>query len=113
MPTAHGFCLALRRTVLDQIGGFDPAYGRGYQEENDWCQRARGAGFLVGRANRAFVYHHGAVSFGSLRARLDVLNARRLLVRYPTFRVDCAAFEASAEARVAADAVARQLGPQI
>jgi GT2 family glycosyltransferase len=110
MPTAPGFCLLLRRAVVDQLGGFDPAYGRGYQEENDWCQRARAAGHQVGRANRAFVFHVGEVSFAGQRARLDVLNARRLLRRYPGYAEDCRAFEQTREARLAAEEVAGQLG---
>lgn len=110
MPTAHGFCLALRRRVLDQVGLFDLAYGRGYNEENDWCQRVRAVGFQVGRANRALVYHHGEVSFVGARVRLDVINLRRLVTRYPRYVEETRAFEASLEARIAARAVRAQLG---
>jgi GT2 family glycosyltransferase len=109
MPTAHGFCLAFRREALNRLGLFDLAYGRGYNEENDWCQRARTKRWRVGRANRVMVFHHGEVSFAGERARLDVLNLRRLLARYPRYLNDTRAFEASSEARVAAEVVSRQL----
>lgn len=110
MPTAVGFCLWMRGEALRRIGLFDPKYGRGYHEENDWCQRARQAGYRVVRANRVFVYHEGEASFGGARRVLDVVNLRRLVRRYPNFLEETAAFERSADARVAADWVGRHLG---
>lgn len=109
MPTAVGFCMLMRGAVLDQLGAFDPAWGRGYNEENDWCQRARAAGYLVGRANRAYVAHVGSVSFGGERDELEVINGRRLLRRYPRYLEENRVFAASPEAARAADEVARQL----
>jgi O-antigen biosynthesis protein len=110
MPTGVGFCLWLRGEAMRRIGLFDPKYGRGYHEENDWCQRARAAGYRVVRANRVFVYHEGEASFGGARRVLDVINLRRLVRRYPRFLEETSAFERSAEARAAAEYVARQLG---
>ena len=40
MPTGVGFCLYVRRALLDAIGTFDLAFGAGYGEENDFCLRA-------------------------------------------------------------------------
>jgi GT2 family glycosyltransferase len=111
MPTVNGFCVLFRRSVLREIGLFDRKYGLGYNEENDWCQRARAAGYLVGRANRALVFHHGSASFGEgQRTRLDVVNERRLVARYPAYLEDNARFEASEAAHEAARAVRDQLG---
>lgn len=110
MPTAPGFCLALRRRVLAQIGALDPHYAPGYHEENDWCQRARAAGWKVGRANRAFVFHVGRASFGAARSGLDQLNGWRLARRYPHFFEDARRFDASVEAGLAARAVVASLG---
>ena len=101
VPTGVGFCLLIRQTVLNMIGGLDPAYGRGYNEENDWSMRARALGFVAARANRAFVYHVGEVSFGSDRSHLDAVNARLLSRRYPHFEPEVAHFCAGAESRVA------------
>lgn len=111
MPTTNGFCLLLRRSVVRELGLFDRKFGLGYNEENDWCQRARAAGHLVGRANRALVFHHGSGSFGhQARKRLDVVNERRLVARYPSYLADNARFEAGPYARLAARAVRAQLG---
>ncbi len=113
MPTAHGFCLALRRRMLDEIGLLDLAYGRGYQEENDWCQRARRRGHVIGRANRVLVYHHGEVSFAGERQRLDVVNLRRIVARYPAYLAETRAFESSPAARLPSAVVGAQLDPRI
>ena len=51
LPTGVGFCLYVRRALIDAIGGFDPAFGAGYGEENDFCMRAAAAG-LAQRAVR-------------------------------------------------------------
>lgn len=110
VPTGVGFCMLLRDQMLKLVGGFDPAYGRGYNEENDWCQRIQALGFVVARANRAFVYHLGQVSFGSERNALDVINARRLHARYPHYLEQNRSFEAGPHARVAAIAARRSLG---
>ncbi len=112
-PLAHG-CVQIalpRRAALRDLGLFDRKYGRGYNEENDWCQRARAQGWFIGRANRALVLHHGNASFGhQTRARLDVVNARRLIARYPSYLEDNRRFEAGPYARMAARAVRAQLG---
>jgi glycosyltransferase involved in cell wall biosynthesis/GT2 family glycosyltransferase len=110
IPTGVGFCMLMRHVVLNMIGGFDPAYGRGYNEENDWSMRAQTLGFIVLRANRALVYHLGAASFGDTRSELDRANTELLLSRYPYFLDEVSTFSPAAEARIAASLVRRQLG---
>ncbi len=110
MPTAVGFCMMMRGTVVDEIGAFDPSYGRGYNEENDWCQRARARGYVVGRANRAYVAHLGQISFGAERTALEEYNARRLMQRYPNYLYENRRFAESPAAHEAANYVAEQLG---
>ena len=105
MPTAVGFCMMMRGAVLDEIGAFDPKYGRGYNEENDWCQRARSRGYLVGRSNRAYVAHVGQVSFREERNQLETRNLLRLRARYPDYIKDNQKFSDSPEARLAAEYV--------
>lgn len=63
LPTGVGFCLALNRRFLDRLGGFDPAFGRGYGEEVDWCQRAERAGGRNIALASLFVGHRGGASF--------------------------------------------------
>lgn len=110
MPTAVGFCMLMRDEVLHLVGLFDPAFGPGYNEENDWCQRAMNLGFFVARANHAFVFHHGEVSFAGARDERDVLNARRLHCRYPYYLELNRHFESGPLARVAAIGVRVSVG---
>lgn len=85
-PTAHGFCMLVRRSVIDKIGLFDEIYGRGYGEENDFTMRARKAGWKCAVANHAFVFHHGSRSFGvKKRVDLSSKNSEILLERYPEY----------------------------
>jgi len=57
-----GFCLAIRRTVWDEVGAFDEQYLVGMFEDNDLCYRLRRAGYRLVISHRAFVYHQGNAS---------------------------------------------------
>jgi len=71
IPTGVGFCMAVRRACLDQIGAFDQErFGRGYGEENDFCLRATAAGWRHVAATGLFVWHRGGTSFGEEREAL-------------------------------------------
>lgn len=66
LPTGVGFCLYIRRTCIEQAGTFNAAvFGRGYGEENDFCQRCIQKGGLHLAALDTFIYHQGETSFGS------------------------------------------------
>src|SRR5215813_2809023 len=110
VPTGVGFCLLMKHLVLNMIGGFDAAYGRGYNEENDWAMRAQTLGFIILRANRALVYHLGSASFGQARSELDRVSGKLLLSRYPYYVWEVAAFSETPVSRVAAHHVKRRLG---
>jgi GT2 family glycosyltransferase/predicted Zn-dependent protease len=61
-----GFCLLVRRDVLDRIGGFDERYGLGFFDDDDLCVRAREAGFRLLVAPNIFIHHFGSRTFTSL-----------------------------------------------
>src|SRR3546814_12117303 len=45
VPTGNGFCLYIKRDLIDAIGLFDEAsFPEGYGEENDFCMRALAPG---------------------------------------------------------------------
>jgi glycosyltransferase involved in cell wall biosynthesis len=104
-PTAVGFCLYLRDLVLQLVGDFDPIYSPGYNEENDWIMRAQSMGFVARRANHAFVYHLGSVSFDQKRTALEEDHARILNERYPHYLPQVRRFCASLDGAMAAHAV--------
>jgi GT2 family glycosyltransferase/glycosyltransferase involved in cell wall biosynthesis len=85
LPTGVGFCLYVRRALIDAIGGFDPAFGLGYGEENDFCLRAAAAGYRNVLCEDAFVLHLGGSSFGEKRGDLAERNTALLLGRHPGY----------------------------
>jgi GT2 family glycosyltransferase/predicted Zn-dependent protease len=78
-----GFCLLVRREVLERIGcRLDERYGLGFFEDDDLCVRAREAGFRLLVALDVYVHHFGSVSF-----KQAGLNTReRLLANYELFQ---------------------------
>ena len=77
LPTGVGFCLYIRRALIDAIGMFDPVFGLGYGEENDFCMRAAAAGYRNVLCEDAFVLHLGGSSFGEKRADLAAAQHAR------------------------------------
>jgi GT2 family glycosyltransferase len=85
-PTAHGFCMLIRRSVIQEIGLFDEIFGRGYGEEVDFCQRALSSGWVSAIANHAFVFHLEARSFSlSSKQKLIKRSTRVISQRYPSY----------------------------
>ncbi|HEV2362708.1 MAG TPA: glycosyltransferase [Caulobacteraceae bacterium] len=93
-PTGNGFCLLIRRDVLDRLGPLNEAYGRGYGEENELCCKASDLGYRHVAAAGAFVQHHESVSFGSDREGLTRANLARLHETWPEFTAVIMDFEA-------------------
>jgi GT2 family glycosyltransferase len=86
MPTAVGFCMAISKRAIDRIGLFDEAaFGRGYGEENDFCQRAGQAGMRNVLCDDTYVVHHGGASFGPLGLKPNETSMQRLLAKHPGY----------------------------
>ncbi|RDL47460.1 N-acetylglucosaminyl-diphospho-decaprenol L-rhamnosyltransferase [Ensifer sp. M14] len=71
VPTGNGFCIYIRRKLFDQIGLFDETlFPRGYGEENDFCMRAKDAGWRNLISPRSYIFHERTVSFGAEKTKL-------------------------------------------
>jgi GT2 family glycosyltransferase/glycosyltransferase involved in cell wall biosynthesis len=107
-PTANGFCMYVRRAMLDDVGLFDEvAYPRGYGEENDLSMRAaaRGWGHVVDPGT--FVRHVREASFGAEKVALADAGRQALDRRHPGYTAAVRAFVADpdmAAARARIDA---------
>lgn len=82
LPFLNGFCLMIRRAVLDQVGLFDEAvFGRGYGEENDYSLRSTQAGWQLAVADDAYVFHRQSRSYSNERRKALCEHAGLSLVK--------------------------------
>ncbi len=92
-PTGVGFCMALNPVFLAQVPQFDPAFGRGYGEEVDWCQKVRALGGRHICQPQLFVEHRGGASFGTAaKQALLRQNGAIISARHPRFDTEVQRF---------------------
>ena len=84
-PTGVGFCMALSRQWLAKVSQLDTAFGRGYGEEVDWCQRVAALGGRNVLTGAVFVEHRGGMSFKEEKKRLIEEHNRLISCRYPNY----------------------------
>ena len=88
-PTGVGFCMAMNRVFLDRVPQFDRAFGKGYGEEVDWCQRTRALGGVHLCQPAVFVEHRGGASFGAATKKALVARHNAIIAaRYPTYDLE-------------------------
>ena len=86
VPTGVGFCMALSREWLGQVPQLDAAFGRGYGEEVDWCQKTSALGARHVGQPALFVEHAGGQSFGdNQKASLIAQHNKIISDRYPEY----------------------------
>ena len=96
IPTGVGFCMFIRRALLNKVGLFDAkTFGLGYGEENDFCMRAAQAGYRNVLCDDTFILHVGGSSFDSKKATLAKENMQRLVAKHPNYLKIVAAFIAA------------------
>jgi Flp pilus assembly protein TadD len=62
-PRIVGFCMLIKREVVEKIGLLDERFGKGNYEDDDYCLRARQAGYRTVIAGDVFIHHFGSVTF--------------------------------------------------
>jgi GT2 family glycosyltransferase/glycosyltransferase involved in cell wall biosynthesis len=81
ITVAVGFCMYIKRCVIRDVGLFDAeTFGRGYGEENDFCNRAEMLGYHHVMCDDTFVYHRGTASFDTEEKRA-LLEAHDAILR--------------------------------
>lgn len=77
-----GVALALRRTMLEQIGLFDESFNPAYFEDVDLCLRARSAGWKLAYEPAAVLVHHeGATRSTGDYAHAALIERNRIRLR--------------------------------
>jgi GT2 family glycosyltransferase len=66
MPFCSGFCMVMRRDIMDKNGGLSNDYAPMFFEDTDICMKAKEMGYLIGAAKGAYVWHkeHGSFKEG-------------------------------------------------
>lgn len=76
----NGFCLLIRKKLIEDIGMFDEeTFGAGYGEENDFCLRAQKTGWNLAVADDAYVHHAQSKSYSHERRKMLAGNADKAL----------------------------------
>lgn len=77
VDTLAFFCVAIRKDVFQTIGYLDEDYTIGFFEDDDYCARARQAGFELVISDGVFVHHHLSASFDEMpRSQRAALMSR-------------------------------------
>lgn len=68
------FCVLISRAVVEKIGLLDERFGIGTYEDDDFCRRARAAGFNLFIDGRGWVWHRSHATFDANRLDQRVLR---------------------------------------
>ena len=91
LTTGNGFCMYIKRKVIEEIGLFDDiTFEKGYGEENDFCYRALDHGYTNVLCDDTFIYHKGTQSFKKenlTKTRAAIINdhMKKLRKKYPIY----------------------------
>lgn len=58
-----GLCMMFSRDMMETVGLLDEAYSPGHYEDDDYCYRARLAGYRLLACGDVLVHHQGSASF--------------------------------------------------
>ena len=75
VPMLSGAAILVRRTVIEEVGGFDERFHM-YGEDNEWCLRILRAGWDMVFQPDAVVLHHGAQSSLQRWTNLEKLSVQ-------------------------------------
>jgi GT2 family glycosyltransferase len=86
IPTGNGFCMLIKRKLINEIGLFDEDnFGKGYGEENDFCMRAIKAGWKNVLDSSTYIYHEESASFNEKKEELIEKHLKIIHEMYPSY----------------------------
>ena len=71
-----GFCLLIKRAVIDWIGGLDEQFLIGTYEDDDFCIRAILSGYELRIAEDVFIHHTGSVTFAEAKMDYEKISRK-------------------------------------
>ncbi|WP_238590862.1 glycosyltransferase [Paenibacillus beijingensis] len=80
-----GFCMIIKREVVDKIGMLDECFEMGNFEDDDYSMRMLMAGYTLLLCKDTFIHHYGSVTFASVPQKYTDLmktNSDRFLKKW-------------------------------
>lgn len=68
-PYLNFYCTLFRRSMINEVGYLDEAFGPGLGDDDDYCIRAQKAGWRLAVALDAFVFHHRRTTFEAVHGK--------------------------------------------
>ncbi|TCO73640.1 bifunctional glycosyltransferase family 2 protein/class I SAM-dependent methyltransferase [Marinisporobacter balticus] len=66
-----GFCMLIKKNVLEKVGTLDEIFSPGNFEDDDYSFRIRKAGYKLMLCKDVFIYHFGSISFNENRNKFS------------------------------------------
>lgn len=67
-----GFCLAVRRSILQELGAFDERFETGGAEDTELCYRLRRSGYRLLMAQKSYIHHLGSRTFNRVQGEFNL-----------------------------------------
>ncbi len=77
MNQCQGFCMLVKRELIDKVGFLDEAFGVGGYDDTDYSIRAHKAGYRCVSIRDAYVFHRIHASFDKAGNREEVVDRNR------------------------------------
>ena len=83
-PVVHGYCLLIKREVLDRVGLLDEAFSPGYGEDDDFSCRVLASGYYLLKCLDCYIHHLGSLSFKNEQKynEFKVRNRRKFMEKW-------------------------------
>lgn len=72
-----GFCMLVRKSIIDRIGGLDERFSPGNYEDDDYSLRIRLAGYRLILCKDTFIHHFGSTSFRENKSYAKLMQTNR------------------------------------
>ena len=81
LPWIAGFALFIRRSLWENLGGFDQNLAD-YANEIELCKRVAKSGYRIVWVRNAYIHHFGGQSYGKLMAAAEIKSRNLAGLRY-------------------------------
>jgi GT2 family glycosyltransferase len=75
-----GFCMLIKKEVIDKIGMLDERFGPGGFEDYDFCLRVKQAGYKIMVASDIYIYHIGGKGYSDNNLDYDKLRQKNVSI---------------------------------